>query len=90
MRIFRESSAAVFNAYFQHSYKAEYIACHDRKVFAYTANERLYNMYIEARLTDSSEPCDIHTIISKFTEKNNHGPAKSDKSVSFPGGGDGN
>ncbi len=41
------------------------------------------------RPTDSSEPCDIHTIISKFSEKNNHGHAKSDKSVIFCGGGDG-
>lgn len=38
------------------------------------------------RPTDSSEPCDIHTIISKFSEKNNHGHAKSDKSVILCGG----
>lgn len=45
-------SAADFNACFRHGYKQGYIACHNGKVFAYTAdeevNERLYNMYIES------------------------------------------
>ncbi len=42
------------------------------------------------RLTDNSEPCSIHTLISEFLQKNNHDLAKKDKVVSFCGGGDGN
>ncbi|MBR6617957.1 MAG: phage minor capsid protein [Oscillospiraceae bacterium] len=55
-------SAADLNACFRHGYKAGYIACHDGKLFAYTAdeaiNERLYNMYIEANLKDGMSEYD--------------------------------
>ena len=45
-------SAADFNSCFQNKYKCGYIACHNGKVFAYTANEEiseiLYSMYVES------------------------------------------
>ncbi len=44
-------SVSDFNSCFQNQYKRGYIACHNGKVFAYTANEeiseKLYCMYIE-------------------------------------------
>jgi len=62
---------------FMQTYKLVVLVCSSLKVF-----KRIHkNSY--------QNSIDIHTIISKFTEKNNHGPAKSDKSVIFCGGGDG-
>lgn len=44
-------SASDFNSCFYNNYKMGFVACHDGKLFAYTAseavNERIYNMYIE-------------------------------------------
>ena len=44
-------SVSDFNSCFQNKYKCGYIACHNGKVYAYTANEeiseKLYSMYVE-------------------------------------------
>ena len=44
-------SAGDFNACYRHGYKCGFIACHDGKIFCYTATEeinvKLYNLYIE-------------------------------------------
>ncbi len=42
----------------------------------------------EFAVVENSEPCSIHTLISKFLQKNNHDLAKSDKVASFCGGGE--
>lgn len=49
-------SAGDLNACFNHGYKCGYIACHDGRVFGYTADERinetLYDLYIKNGIND--------------------------------------
>lgn len=49
-------SVSDFNSCFKNGYKKGFIACHNGKIFGYTANEevneRIYNMYIESFLKE--------------------------------------
>ena len=44
----------------------------------------------DARLTDDSEPCDVHMILARFSRKKIHAFIPRDKNVSKIGGGEGN
>ena len=52
-------SVADLNSCFDNQYQIGFVACHDGKVFGYTANERinerLYNMYIQQFVTDGHD-----------------------------------
>ena len=44
----------------------------------------------DARLTDDSEPCDVHMILARFSRKKIHAFIPRDKNVSKIGGGEEN
>jgi SPP1 gp7 family putative phage head morphogenesis protein len=55
-------SISDLNSCFKNGYKKGFIACHNGKIFGYTANEevneRIYNMYIESFLKDGFDEYD--------------------------------
>ena len=52
-------SASDLNSCFRNGYKKGFVACHNGKVFGYTANEeineRIYNMYVERFIKDGHD-----------------------------------
>lgn len=67
-------SAGDFNACFRHGYKCGFIACHNGKVFGYTAseelNERLYNMYIESYVKSNHSEYDAQILALNELKRN--------------------
>lgn len=55
-------SVSDLNSCFKNGYKKGFVACHNGKIFGYTANEevneRIYNMYIESFLKDGFDEYD--------------------------------
>lgn len=67
-------SAGDFNACFRHGYKCGFIACHNGKIFGYTAeeelNERLYNMYIESYVKSNHSEYDAQILALNEIKRN--------------------
>lgn len=67
-------SAADFNSYYKAGYKESFVACHDGKIFRYTANEeineRLYDMYIASYINEHYSEYEAQLLALEEIQKN--------------------